>query len=195
MAARRRGKVLCPVTATLSVPRQHVVAQLTFPGRSPWRQACVVAGQIGSFVDAGTLLAVNIGMINVMCPQLPGLRVLLVEDVPSLRHAVSLMLESERAEVTEAMTGRQAVGLACAKPCDVVLTDLGLPDMSGGAVVTRLRSASPAHIGIAVVSGASEQDLARALEVGAERAFRKPVDWNALLEYLAGKLRVEKAAS
>ncbi len=97
------------------------------------------------------------------------------------------MLELEGATVVEAGTGGEALHLAAAQGFDVALTDLGLPDMSGEAVITGIRSVSRGRTPVAVVSGAHAEALAHALEVGAERAFTKPMNWDDLVRYLAGR--------
>lgn len=117
--------------------------------------------------------------------RLSGVRVLLVEDVATVRQAIRWMLEAEGATVVEACAGREAVELAATQTFDAVLTDLGLPDMSGEAIITGLRAVSQGRTPVAVVSGAPEEDLAHALEVGAERAFTKPIDADDLVHYLA----------
>ena len=123
-------------------------------------------------------------MNTATCNRLSGLRVLLVEDVVSLRRAACLMLELEGAEVTEASSASEATGLVSAHVVDVVLTDLGLPDLSGEAVVTAIRAASRDRVPIIVLSAAGELDLACALRAGAERVFRKPFDGEVLVRHL-----------
>lgn len=117
--------------------------------------------------------------------RLSGVRILVVEDVATVRQVIRRILDTEGATVVEAGTGREAVELAATQMFDAVLTDLGLPDMSGEAVITGIRAASPVRTPVAVVSGANEKDLAHALEVGAERAFTEPVDSDDLVQYLA----------
>ncbi|MBI2219217.1 MAG: response regulator [Candidatus Rokubacteria bacterium] len=121
--------------------------------------------------------------------RLSGLRVLVVEDLAVIRQLIRLMLESEGATVVEACTGREAFELAATQTFDVALTDLGLPDMPGAAVINRILSASHGRTPVAVVSGAHEADLAHALEVGAERAFSKPMDWDEIIRYLARRTK------
>lgn len=122
--------------------------------------------------------------------RLSGVRVLVVEDVAAVRQVIRWMLEAEGATVVEACTGREALDLAGTQTFDVVLTDLGLPDMSGEAVITGIRSASQGRTPVGVVSGAHATALAHALEVGAERAFTKPVNRHALIRYLEDKRKV-----
>lgn len=117
---------------------------------------------------------------------LAGIHVLVVEDTASIRQILRTMLETEGATVVEASTGREALDLARAEAFDVALTDLGLPDMSGEAVIADVRAVSRGRTRVAVVSGAHPDDLAHALEAGAERAFAKPVEWDDLVRYVAG---------
>ena len=82
---------------------------------------------------------------------------------------------------------REALYLVRRDRFDVVLTDLGLPDMSGEAVIVAIRASDEAGTPIAVVSGDDPSSLRRAREVGAERTFHKPVNWKDLMFYLASK--------
>jgi CheY-like chemotaxis protein len=115
---------------------------------------------------------------------LAGMRILVVEDVAAVRRLIASLLALEGAMVVEACTGRQACELAREGHFDVALTDLGLPDMPGEAVVAYVRAQSGGRTPVAVLSGANEADLARALTLGAERVFAKPIDWEELLAYL-----------
>lgn len=112
---------------------------------------------------------------------------LVVEDVDAVRVVLCGLLEARGATVVEASTARQALELVAAHEFDVVLTDLGLPDMSGEAVIAGVRSASKGKTPVAVVSGADARALRCAIEAGAERVFKKPVDRDGLIQYLAGK--------
>lgn len=121
-----------------------------------------------------------------MCalPRLSGVRLLLVEDAARLRQVVRSMLESEGATVFEAGTGREALALVQTQSFDLVLTDLGLPDMPGADVISSIRAVTQGGTPVAVLSGAAPDDLARALRVGADRVFAKPFAWNELVRYL-----------
>ncbi len=116
---------------------------------------------------------------------LSGLRVLVVEDVADLREMLGALLRREGAVVREARTGGEALAIAGAWELDGALTDLGLPDVSGEVVVAGIHETSGGRTPVAVLSAASEQDLQRAVEIGADRVFQKPVDWETLRRYLA----------
>jgi CheY-like chemotaxis protein len=66
---------------------------------------------------------------------LGGARILLVEDNKDIRDVFSILLEIEGAKVTAAATGREAVDLAMRQEFDLLLTDLGLPDIPGDLVI------------------------------------------------------------
>ncbi|MGH7306884.1 MAG: response regulator [Candidatus Rokuibacteriota bacterium] len=119
--------------------------------------------------------------------QLAGMRLLVVDDDSSVRAILYEMLEARGATVVEAATAWRALELLAAREFDVVLTDLGLPDMPGEAVIAEARSVSGGRTPAAVVSGADARALASAIEAGAERAFKKPIDGDGLIRYLADK--------
>lgn len=120
---------------------------------------------------------------------LSGLRVLVVEDVPATRTLIRVFLELEGAAVIEAGTAREALALAATCDFDVVLTDLGLPDVPGDAVITHVRALSQGRTAVAVLSGAGPHALSVALTLGAERVFRKPLAWEEIVAYLAERAR------
>jgi signal transduction histidine kinase/DNA-binding response OmpR family regulator len=65
-------------------------------------------------------------------------RVLVVDDQPAMRHVIGQLLDRSRYTITEAATGEEGLRLAAVSRPDVILLDLGLPDMDGGDVLTRL---------------------------------------------------------
>jgi CheY-like chemotaxis protein len=67
-------------------------------------------------------------------------RILYVEDHDDTRNAYTLMLQHAGYEVDTAADGRQALELAMAKPPDVMLVDLALPEMTGTQLIRALRS-------------------------------------------------------
>jgi DNA-binding NtrC family response regulator len=126
-------------------------------------------------------------MKTVTCDQLAGMRLLVVDDDNAVRTILCAMLEARGATVIEAANARQALERLAAQEFDVVLTDLGLPDLSGEAVIAEVKSLSGGRTPVAVISGADARALAHAIEAGAERAFKKPIDGPSLIRYLADK--------
>jgi CheY-like chemotaxis protein len=112
--------------------------------------------------------------------------VLVVEDSEPIRSAFTILLEESGYAVTGAATGAEALRAACESAPDLVLLDLGLPDMSGLRVVVEIK-ASPATAAIPVVAltGRDEDDDRRALlDAGCTAYLVKPVDTQALLRAL-----------
>lgn len=89
----------------------------------------------------------------------PPMRVLIVDDAPDMRSWVTRALRARGTFdiVGEAENGAQAVALAGSVPHDVVVLDLGLPDLAGHEVLTRVRRVSPTSK-VVVFSGADLKD-------------------------------------
>src|SRR3989442_7853230 len=97
---------------------------------------------------------------------LTGTRVLLVEDNTDIREVLALLLSSDGADVTAATTGQEALGLLLESRFDVIVTDLGLPDISGLALIEAVTSATRQRPRIIVVTGYDEPYLSEARRVG-----------------------------
>ena len=113
-----------------------------------------------------------------------GTKVLLVEDAQDIRDVFQLLLEAEGAEVTATASGREATELAARGDFDVLLTDLGLPDVPGDAVIRHVVATAPRRPWIVVVTGYQEPFVGRAREAGADVVLTKPIAWSALVERL-----------
>jgi len=112
-------------------------------------------------------------------------RVLLVEDDDRVAAALTDLLRRRGAVVTRAATGEQALA---AGEVDVVLLDLGLPDMDGTAVCRALRRASDVPI-IAVTARSGERDRVLGLRTGADDYVVKPYSSAELLARIEAVLR------
>ena len=113
------------------------------------------------------------------------LQVLLVEDAPDIREVFTLLLRAEGVDVVATDSGREAVDLAARHDFDVVLTDLGLPDIPGDVLIRRVLAGARRPPRIIVVTGYDEPFVSRAREAGAEVVFNKPVVWSDLADALA----------
>lgn len=100
-------------------------------------------------------------------------RILVVEDEAPIRRFLRPYLESQGHAVVEAETGAEALSLAASHNPDIVLLDLGLPDMDGLTVIARLREWSQAPIVILSARG-HEQDKVAGLDAGADDYLSKP---------------------
>jgi CheY-like chemotaxis protein len=115
-------------------------------------------------------------------PQLGGLKVLIVEDAKDIRDVFALLLSAEGAEVVATSTGREAIEAAAGREFDVLLTDLGLPDVPGDVVIRQVIATARRRPWVVVVTGYDEPFIGRAREAGADVILTKPLAWSALLD-------------
>lgn len=115
-------------------------------------------------------------------------RVLVVDDEPALARALAINLRSAGWEVVTAADGRAALEAAATTRPDVVLLDLGLPDLDGTEVIAGLRGWS--SVPIVVLSARQHgQDKVAALDLGADDYVTKPFAMNELLARLRAAVR------
>src|SRR6188474_133104 len=100
-------------------------------------------------------------------------RILLVDDEVSIQRAVAILLESRGYHVDVAGTGTAALRMAEEQPPDLVVLDLGLPDLDGTEVCRQLRRTSKTPI-IVLSARAGEAEKVKALELGADDYVTKP---------------------
>jgi len=106
--------------------------------------------------------------------------VLVVDDDPAMRRTLSINLRARDYEVETAGDGRSALQVVDERMPDVVLLDLGLPDLDGIAVLKQLRSFS--RVPVIVVSARTESDdKVEALDLGADDFITKPFSLEELL--------------
>jgi two-component system KDP operon response regulator KdpE len=115
-------------------------------------------------------------------------RVLVIDDDPHLSRALRITLRAAGHDVDTASDGRTALQLAAAVPPDVIVLDLGLPDLDGTEVLATLR---PAYAGPVLVlsARADSQDKVHALDAGADDYVTKPFDMSEFLARLRAVLR------
>lgn len=114
--------------------------------------------------------------------------VLIVDDEPPILRFLRTSLIANDYEVIEAATGAEAIKRATAEAPDVILLDLGLPDMDGKEVVRTLREGSRTPI-IVVSARAREAEKIEALDLGADDYVNKPFGIGELLARLRAALR------
>jgi len=120
-------------------------------------------------------------------------RVLLIEDEPEIRQFMRVSLKASDYIVQEAATGRDGVLQCRSQPPDVIVLDLGLPDISGFEVIQELRGWSTVPIVIVSARG-QEVDKVAALDAGADDYLTKPFGVNELLARLRVILRRQARA-
>lgn len=120
---------------------------------------------------------------------LQGIRVLVVDDDESNRDLISFLLELKKATVTTAASATEAIAkLSQFKP-DVLISDIGMPEMDGYMLMRQVR-ALPAERGgrvaaIALTAYAGEIDYQQALSAGFQKHLSKPVDTKTLIEAIS----------
>lgn len=114
--------------------------------------------------------------------------VLVVEDDKSVRNLITTTLKTHNYRYVEAPTGERAIVQASSHNPDVVLLDLGLPDMEGIDVIRRLRGWS--NVPVIVISARSEDsDKIAALDAGADDYLTKPFSVDELMARLRATQR------
>ena len=116
----------------------------------------------------------------------PKHRVLIVDDVPDVTEMIGLFLKHAGYEVATADSAPAALRLANERAFDVIISDIGMPEMNGYQLAESLRSrAEYEGIPIIAVTGYSEyDDRGRALQSGFNAHLTKPIDPSELLKLM-----------
>jgi two-component system KDP operon response regulator KdpE len=115
-------------------------------------------------------------------------RILLVDDEMSIQRTVVPLLRSRGYDVAGVVSGREALSAIDAQPPDVIILDLGLPDIDGLDVCTAIRERSEVPIIVLSARGAEPQKVA-ALDRGADDYVTKPFGAEELLARVRAALR------
>jgi two-component system KDP operon response regulator KdpE len=115
-------------------------------------------------------------------------RVLVVEDERALLRALAMNLTARGYEVTEADTGTKALSAAATEEPDVILLDLGLPDLSGLDVIRAVRAYAQTPI-VVLSARTGSTDKVTALDLGADDYVTKPFSIDELLARLRAATR------
>jgi two-component system KDP operon response regulator KdpE len=114
--------------------------------------------------------------------------VLVVDDEPQIVKALKTTLEATNYTVESAHTGEEGLALAAAQAPELVVLDLGLPDIDGTEVIRRMRAWSDVPV-IVLSVRADQRDKIDALDAGADDYVTKPFDTNELLARMRATLR------
>jgi two-component system KDP operon response regulator KdpE len=115
-------------------------------------------------------------------------RVLLVDDEVSIQRAVAPLLRSRGYDVDVAATGTDALRTWAARRHDLIVLDLGLPDLEGHEVIRRVRAESDVPV-IVLSARSAEADRVAALDLGADDFVTKPFGPEELLARIRVALR------
>jgi len=115
-------------------------------------------------------------------------RILLVDDEVAIQRTLGPLLQTHGYQVETALTGQAAVKMAHEHPPDLIVLDLGLPDLDGTEVCRRVRETSKVPIVVLSARG-GEADKVRALDLGADDFVTKPFGPEELLARIRVALR------
>lgn len=113
---------------------------------------------------------------------------LVIDDEPQMRRLLRVTLEANGYRVLDAATGNDGIAQAAQRRPDIILLDLGLPDLEGSAVLKRLREWSRVPVIILSVRDREDEKVA-ALDGGADDYVTKPFNSSELLARLRAALR------
>ncbi|SMC32898.1 response regulator [Sporomusa malonica] len=117
-----------------------------------------------------------------------GLRVLIIDDEPQIRKLLKVSLSAYGYALDEAATGHDGVSRAAVFKPDILIVDLGLPDMDGKAVIREIREWSQAPV-IILTARDQEQEKIEALDAGADDYVTKPFGMGELMARMRVCLR------
>ena len=114
--------------------------------------------------------------------------ILVVDDEPQIQKMLGILLEAENFKIVESTSGKQAIRMCVSTKPDLILLDLGLPDMDGKNVITAIREWSQVPI-IVLSVRSSDEEITAALNMGANDFVTKPFNVDVLLARINASLR------
>lgn len=115
-------------------------------------------------------------------------RILIIDDEPQIRRFLGISLRASEYEVLEAENGANGLGYLASPGIDLVILDLGLPDMDGYEVLLKIREFSPVPV-IVLTVRSDEFEKVKLLDAGANDYLTKPFGLQELLARLRVLLR------
>lgn len=115
-------------------------------------------------------------------------KILIIDDEPQIRRFLHIGLSAQGYSILEAETGRQGLSLAAETSPDLIILDLGLPDLDGHVVLQKLRDFF--HLPIIILSVRNrESEIVQALDAGANDYVVKPFGIQELLARIRGLIK------
>jgi PAS domain S-box-containing protein len=111
--------------------------------------------------------------------------ILLIEDTPAVRHSTALLLRQAGHCVLEAAHGNEGLGMLARHPVDLVLTDLGMPGMSGREVARRVKALAPRLPVVLLTGWEDREEPTPGTPPAVDQVLHKPVRLEALLQTIA----------
>jgi CheY-like chemotaxis protein/two-component sensor histidine kinase len=178
---RRHGGLGLGLSIARQIVEMHggsIVAHSDGPGRGATFKVTLPLAGVGSARDLGVGDELQAVPLN-------GLSVLVVDDEADARELLRRLLAERDCDVTVASSADEGLAILAAGPCDVLLTDIGMPGTDGYELLRRVRAANAAQKAIAVTAFARPEDRERALAAGFDGHLAKPVNPVRLLQMLA----------
>ncbi|MEM9003209.1 MAG: CheR family methyltransferase [Cyanobacteria bacterium P01_F01_bin.86] len=126
---------------------------------------------------------------------LAGIRILLVEDVVIASQTYRMILQKLGAIVATAQSASEALAIITIQPLDILLSDIGLPDVNGYELIQQIRALPAAQGGqlpaIALTGYVSAEDIQAAIEAGFQQHLAKPISVKTLINAIYTLLRAE----
>lgn len=116
------------------------------------------------------------------------IKILIIEDEKNIRNFITSVLTAQHYQIISASTGREGLSQAASQCPDLILLDLGLPDMEGMDIIEQIREWSSTPI-IVISARTQEDDKVRALDKGADDYITKPFGNSELLARIRTALR------
>jgi CheY-like chemotaxis protein len=129
-------------------------------------------------------------------PTLSNVRMLVVDDESDGRAFIARILEDRGASVTCASSGREALDALSRNHFDLLLSDIGMPDMDGFELIRRVRALDKSRTGpipaIAITAYARAEDRQRSLLAGFHMHLSKPIEARELIASIAGLIHLSQ---
>jgi CheY-like chemotaxis protein len=112
-------------------------------------------------------------------------KLLIVEDNPDSRNLLHFLLTTRGFQVVSAVDGAEGIYLAKVEKPDLIITDLTMPNLDGTELIKQIRAeAETARVPILIYTAYSAETVEPAIQAGASKSFYKPVDLDAMLDYI-----------